>query len=182
MGYSRARFSGPGWRSSSHSATAVRLPGCSHVESAKDEALAFRGTFDHTLDAKNRLTIPAKFRAALADGAVLARGSESCVEVWPAADYERLHGAALEGLNPLSPRARELRRSLFGGAFDTELDAAGRVMVPPKLIEHGSLGREVAVIGAGDCLEVWDRRAWSAHDEDSPARIHELTQDLGHPS
>ena len=132
--------------------------------------MAFRGTFDHTLDAKNRLTVPAKFRAALADGVVLARGSE------------RLHGAALEGLNPLASEARELRRRLFGGAFDTELDGAGRVGLAPKLIEHAGLGREVAVVGAGDCLEIWDRRAWSSVDEDSPDRINELTRSLGHPS
>jgi MraZ protein len=144
--------------------------------------VAFRGTFDHTLDAKNRLTIPSKFRAALADGVVLARGTERCVEVWPVADYERLHGGALDGLNPLSPEARELRRRLFGGAFDTELDSAGRVMLAPKLMEHGALSREVAVIGAGQALEVWDRQAWSAVDEDSPTRINELTRDLGHPS
>jgi MraZ protein len=144
--------------------------------------VAFRGTFDHTLDAKNRLTVPAKFRAALADGVVLARGSERCVEVWPAADYERLHGAALEGLNPLASEARELRRRLFGGAFDTELDGAGRVGLAPKLLEHAGLGREVAVVGAGDCLEIWDRGAWSSVDEDSPGRINELTRSLGHPS
>ncbi len=144
--------------------------------------MAFRGTFDHTLDAKNRLTVPSKFRAALADGVVLARGSERCLEVWPAGDYEELHGGALKGLNPIAPEARELRRRIFGGAFDTELDAAGRVMLAPKLIEHAGLGREVAIVGAGDCLEVWDRRAWVDHDQDSPARINELTQGLGHPS
>jgi MraZ protein len=144
--------------------------------------VAFRGTFDHTLDAKNRLTVPAKFRAALADGVVLARGSERCVEVWPASDYERLHGTALEGLNPLAREARELRRRLFGGAFDTELDGAGRIGLPPKLIEHAGLRREVAVVGAGEWLEVWDRRAWEAVDEDSPGRINDLTQSLGHPS
>lgn len=144
--------------------------------------MAFRGTFDHTLDAKNRLTVPSKFRAALADGVVLARRSERSVEMWPAAEYERLHLGALEGLNPIAPEAQELRRRLFGGAFDAELDAAGRVMLPPKLIEHAGLGRDVAVVGVGEWLEVWDRDAWAAHDEDSPARINELTQGLGHPS
>ena len=144
--------------------------------------MAFRGTFDHTLDAKNRLTVPSKFRAALADGIVLARGTDRCVDVWPAADYERLHGGALEGLNPLAPDARELRRRIYGGAFDAELDAAGRVMLPPKLIEHAGLSREVAIVGAGEWLEVWDRDAWASVDEDSPARINELAQGLGHPS
>ena len=126
--------------------------------------------------------MPSKFRAALADGVVLARGTDRCIDVWPVADYERLHGGALEGLNPLAPDARELRRRIYGGAFDAELDAAGRIMLPPKLIEHGGLKREVAIVGAGEWLEVWDRGTWAAVDEDSPARINELTQGLGHPS
>jgi MraZ protein len=145
--------------------------------------VAFRGTFDHTLDAKNRLTVPSKFRAALADGVVLARASSApCLEVWPAADYERLNAAALEGMNPISAPARELKRRIYGGAFDTPLDAAGRVMVPPKLVEYAGLDREVALVGAGECLEIWDRGAWTAADEDSPSRIHELTESLEHPS
>jgi MraZ protein len=144
--------------------------------------LAFRGSFDYTLDAKNRLTVPAKFRAALSDGVVLARGSERCIELWPAAEYEQLIAAALGGLNPLSPQAQELKRRLYGSAFDTELDAAGRVGVPPKLLEHASLERDVSVIGAGERLEVWDRDAWASLDQDSPDRINELTQSLVHPS
>ncbi len=64
--------------------------------------MAFRGTFDHTLDAKNRLTVPSKFRAALADAVVLARASSArCLEVWPEADYERHNAAALEADGPL---------------------------------------------------------------------------------
>ncbi|MGI8513129.1 MAG: division/cell wall cluster transcriptional repressor MraZ [Solirubrobacteraceae bacterium] len=144
--------------------------------------MAFRGTFDYTLDAKNRLTVPAKFRASLADGVVLSRGSERCLEVWPAGDFDRQTAAALERLNPLSPQGRDLKRRLFAAAFDTELAAAGRVMVPPKLMDHAGLDRDVAVIGAGEWLEVWDRGGWAAHDEDSPARVNELTEGLEHPS
>jgi len=144
--------------------------------------LAFRGTFDHTLDAKNRLTIPAKFRGALSDGVVLNRGSERCVEIWPKDDYERSTDRALAGHNPLSPSTRELKRRLNAGAFDTEVDGAGRVMIFPRLLEHAELGKDVAVIGAGEWLEVWDRGRWTAEDRESPARIRELTEDLDNPS
>ena len=144
--------------------------------------MAFRGTFDFTLDAKNRLTVPSKFRAALADGVVLARGSGRCVEVWPAADFEASTGRALGDVNPLSRDGKELKRRLFAATFDTELDAAGRVMLPPKLIEHASLGRDVSVLGTGEWLEVWDRDTWAAEDEASPDRINELTLHLDHPS
>ncbi len=144
--------------------------------------MAFLGTFDHTLDAKKRLTIPSTFRAAMADGVVLARGPERCIEVWPAAEYERQHRVALEGLNPLSPKARELKRRLFAGAFATELDSAHRVMVPTKLAEHAGVDREVAVIGADERLEVWDRASWYALDEDTPDRLNELTAGFDDPS
>jgi MraZ protein len=144
--------------------------------------VAFRGTFDFNLDAKNRLTVPAKFRAALADGIVLARGQARCFEIWPQHEYQRIHAAALEGHNPLSPRTRELKRRLFGGAYDTDLDSAGRVGVPGKLLEHAGIARDVAIVGAGECLEVWDRAAWESEDGASPDRINELTAGFDHPS
>ena len=143
--------------------------------------MAFRGTFDHTLDAKNRLTVPAKFRAALAEGVVLVRGVEPCLAVWPVGDYTIQTDTALAGLNPFSPEARELKRIFFGSAFDTELDAAGRVMLPAKFNEHAGLGHEVVIAGMGECLEVWDRGAWASHDADLAARAADLTAALGRP-
>ena len=145
--------------------------------------MAFHGTFDHTLDAKNRLTVPAKFRAALSGRVFLVRGVEPCISVYPAATYEAMTGAALQGLNPFSPQARELKRMLYGAATDTELDSAGRVMLTPKLLEHAGIrGREVVIAGAGDCLELWDRSAWEAYDRDLTARAPDLTASLGHPA
>ena len=89
--------------------------------------MAFRGTFEYTLDVKNRLTVPAKFRATLADGVVLARGVERTVAIWTPSDYERQAQGALAGRNPLSPEARELRRFFSANAIDSELDSAGRL-------------------------------------------------------
>lgn len=141
--------------------------------------MAFRGTFDHTLDAKNRLTVPAKFRNDLAKGVVLATGVERCMAIWIPEEYEAYAAAALAGLNPLSPQARELKRFFSANAFDTEIDAAGRVAVPAKLIEYAGLSKEVVVTGAGECLEVWDRRAWATYNEDLVARVPEITANLG---
>ena len=130
--------------------------------------MAFLGTFDHTLDAKKRLTIPSTSRAAMADGVVLAQAPERCIAEWPAAEYERKHHVALKGLDLLSPSTRELKRRLVAGAFDTELGSAHRVMVPAKLAEHAGVDRDGEVIGADECLEVWDRASWYALDEDTP--------------
>jgi MraZ protein len=140
--------------------------------------MAFRGTFELTLDAKNRLTVPAKLRAALAEGVVLAKGVERNVGIWKPEDYESRIKSTLSGRNPVSPQARELQRYFSSGAFDTELDAAGRVMIPGVLGEHAGLSREVVVTGAGDCLEVWDRETWREYESDLTSRITDITASL----
>jgi MraZ protein len=144
--------------------------------------LAFHGTFEHSLDAKNRLTIPAKFRAALSGGVFLVRGAEPCIAVYPAATYEAITESALTGMNPLSAQARELKRMFHAYATDTELDSAGRVMLTPRHLEHAAMDREVVVTGAGDCLELWDRTAWETYDRELTARAADLTASLGHPA
>jgi MraZ protein len=144
--------------------------------------LAFHGTFEHSLDAKKRLTIPAKFRAALAGGVFLVQGPDPCISLYPASTYERLTEAALEGMNPLSGRAKELKRLFHAWATDTELDSAGRVMLTPRHLAHAKIDREVVVTGAGDCLELWARSGWEAYDSDLASRATELTEALGHPS
>ena len=144
--------------------------------------MAFRGTFDHTLDAKNRLTIPAKFRASLAEGVVLAKGIERCVQVWTPRAYDAYAQTALAGLNPLSEPARKLSRFFAANSLDTELDTAGRVMVPGFLLEHGELRKEVVVTGAGDCLEVWDRAAWADYNEALSHELPDIAAGFGHPA
>jgi len=91
----------------------------------------FRGTFDHTLDAKNRLTVPARYRATLAEGVVIAMPVDlkPCVGIWRPEDYEHYTQRALAELPPLSPRLTELERFFYGSSQDAELDAAGRISV-----------------------------------------------------
>ena len=144
--------------------------------------MAFRGTFDYTLDAKNRLTVPAKFRAALSDGAVLAKGVERCVELWRPADYDERSASALQGMHPLAPQARRLRLFFAANAFPSELDSAGRVMVPAALMDHAGLGKDVVVVGAEDSLQIWDRAAWADFNASLTDEIADITAQLGQPS
>jgi MraZ protein len=123
--------------------------------------MAFRGYYDNTLDAKNRLTIPAKLRRDLADGVVAALQRDApCVSIWRAEEFGAHVERLLENLSPLSEEYGTIERFYNGYSAELELDAAGRVMVPSKLLEQAGLGKEVAVIGAGNRLEVWDREAW----------------------
>jgi MraZ protein len=120
------------------------------------------GEFEHSVDEKNRLTLPAKFRAAMAGGIVLTRGLDTCVEAYPAEGWRELVESRLAGLNPLSREARVLERFYYSGATEADPDKQGRVMLPSALIEHAGLGREVVVVGMRDRLEIWDRAAWHA--------------------
>jgi len=121
----------------------------------------FLGEYEHTIDDKNRLTLPARFREAFADGVVLTRGLDECLDVYARGDWGALVDARLATLDPFSKEARDLKRFFFSAASDAELDKQGRVLVPPALMRHGRLGREIVVAGVHDHLEIWDRAAWT---------------------
>jgi MraZ protein len=183
VGYKPACTAGPGWRGSSHSATSVRLNRFALTRARSAWALAFHGTFDHTLDAKNRLTVPSKFRAALAGKVFLVKGAEPCLSVYPEPTYEAMTAAALRGLNPLSSQYKQLSRLFYANAMEAELDGAGRIMLPQRFMEHaGIASREVVVTGAGDCLELWDRARWESYDAELTQLAPDLTASLGHPA
>lgn len=134
--------------------------------------MAFRGIYEHSLDSKDRLTIPARFRAALADGVVLSKGFDPCVWVQTTEAFEKLSERFLSPHSPFGRDARQLRRRFHGGSFDDNLDSAGRIRIPKALIEHAGLSGPCVVIGAGEYLEIWDAEAWAkeeaALDEAAP--------------
>ena len=118
------------------------------------------GAHDHTIDDKNRLTLPARFRHAFEDGIVVTRGMDGCLFAYTRGDWDALVQGRLSTLNPLSKEGRRLQRFFFSGATEAELDKQGRVGIPAALLEHAKLGRDVVVAGVHDHLEIWDRAAW----------------------
>ena len=144
--------------------------------------MAFRGHFEHSLDAKNRLAVPARFRAAFSSGAVLSKDPETCVAVWTPETHESIIERALGGLNPIGADYRRLSRFYQGNSFDIELDASGRVTLPPPLLAHSGIEKEVVVVGVGDHLEVWSKERWQEQQDALDAEIGEVTERLGNPS
>jgi MraZ protein len=148
--------------------------------------LTFRGTFDHALDAKHRLTVPAKFRAALSSGVVLAASPETdssaprSLALWTPKAYDAYTEAALANLSPLEPKARELQRFFFNFSHDTELDNAHRLMIPPALMRYAGLDKDVVVAGSGAFIEVWDRARYQEYSEGVLVRIPDIAASLGH--
>jgi MraZ protein len=124
----------------------------------------FYGEHEHTIDEKSRVTLPAKFRHALADGVVLVRGIDGTVDVYPRATWEA-NMARIAELDSLNRESRDMKRFVFTGATPAELDRQGRVVLPPKLTERADLGKDVVVLGVHDHIEIWDRGRWARHLE-----------------
>lgn len=121
----------------------------------------FLGTYEPRLDEKGRLILPAKYRDELSAGLVLTRGQERCVYVFPMREFERLHEQLRD--TPVTARtSRNHLRMFLSGATDDAPDKQGRVTIPAPLRQYAGLERDVAVIGAGSRVEIWDSGAWHA--------------------
>jgi MraZ protein len=118
------------------------------------------GEYVQRLDAKNRLTLPARFRPHFADGAVVTKGWDGCLVVFNRRGWEEFTESQLGRLDAFSREGRRMSRFLYAGASETELDGQGRVMLPPPLLEHAGLRKDVVVAGLRDRLEIWDHDAW----------------------
>ncbi len=118
------------------------------------------GEFEHTVDDKNRLTLPARFRDAMSDGVVITRGMDGCLYAYPRADWLERFQSRVADLDPLSSEGRKLQRHFFSGAAEAEPDKQGRIMIPAALLRYAGLERDVVVAGIHDHLEVWDRETW----------------------
>ena len=118
------------------------------------------GEYEHTIDEKNRLTLPAKFRRAFVDGIVLTRGVEGHLDAYTREGWDDFVTTQLAQFPRFSKEARQLSRHIYAGAAEADLDRQGRVMLPTRLMAYAKLGREVVVAGVGDRLEIWDRDAW----------------------
>ncbi len=134
------------------------------------------GEYEHTIDDKNRLTLPARFRQSFEDGVVVTRGIEPCLAVYTREGWEEFAGSHLAGLDRFSREARDMRRYLFSATVEAELDKQGRVTLPAVLRSKAALGRDVIIAGAGDYLEVWDRDAWRVRLEDVERRAEVVAE------
>ena len=141
-------------------------------------ATMFLGEHEHTLDEKNRLTLPARFRDSFPDGLVVTRGMDGCLYAYARSDWQSLVDSRLATLDPLSRDDRMMTRYFFSAAVEAAPDKQGRIMLPAPLVEHAHLGREVVVAGVYDHLEVWDRAAWRAEVKEVEGRADDVAERL----
>ena len=119
----------------------------------------FLGEFTHAIDDKGRLTIPAKFREELSNGAFMTRGFEKYLLIYTAEAFSRLTMRA-KTLSPTDPENRALLRLAFSGASEAALDKQGRIHIPPFLRAYADLNGECVIVGVGDYIEVWSKSDW----------------------
>ncbi len=122
--------------------------------------MSFSGQDEHNLDAKDRLTVPSKYRDQLADEVVLLKGPDTCLWLMPKAGFDRIIERHVSPHSPFSEAARRLRRALHSNAEETGLDSAGRIRIPRRLAEAASLDGSCLLSGAGEYIEIWNRGTW----------------------
>ena len=127
----------------------------------------FLGQYQHSLDEKGRVILPAKFRGQLEDGAYMARGLDGCVCVYPTDEWERVSNN-MRDLATRGTQERQAARSFFAGAAEVAPDRQGRVPVPVHLRDFAglSLEREVVVAGVLSRIEIWDAQKWSTREQE----------------
>ncbi|MBI2845555.1 MAG: division/cell wall cluster transcriptional repressor MraZ [Chloroflexi bacterium] len=119
----------------------------------------FLGEYAHFIDDKGRLTIPAKFRAALSSGVVVTQGLDGCLSVYPLTEWERIT-QKINTLPLTSKDARNFRRLMYGEAANLQPDRLGRVLIPKHLREIAEIDGETLVIGLHTHLEIWNPQRW----------------------
>ena len=141
----------------------------------------FRGRYQHTIDPKGRLSVPAKFRDALAqyEGALVVVPNEHCLEVHPIEEWQRIE-ARLREQSVFRADVQALSRLYISRAKDVALDAAGRILIPPDTREQAGLGKkEVTLVGGGLArFEVWDRGRFEEYERTGQERLPTLFEGL----
>ena len=126
----------------------------------------FIGEYQHTIDSKGRVILPAKFREELGETFVVTKGLDHCLFVYPNEEWSNLE-KKLRTLPLTSKDARAFIRFFFAGAAECGVDKQGRILIPANLRQHADLNKELAIIGVSTRIEIWDRDAWDAYNNES---------------
>jgi MraZ protein len=126
----------------------------------------FIGEYQHSIDPKGRVIIPAKFRDDLGDRFVVTKGLDNCLFVYPNDEWSNLE-RKLRTLPLTSKDARAFTRFFFAGATECELDKQGRILIPSTLREYAELSKDLVVIGVSSRVEIWSRELWDKYNDDS---------------
>ena len=137
----------------------------------------FIGQYSHSIDEKNRIIIPAKFRNKLGENAVITLGHEGCLAIYTEEEWEKLQ-IKLISLNTNQKEAREHIRVIAGSASECNFDKQGRVILPTNLKNRANIKKELVLVGNIDHIEVWSKESWDSYYEAASAAFDEISAKL----
>jgi len=135
------------------------------------------GQYSYNLDPKKRLTIPTKLRGVLSDGAVLTRGIDGCLSLYPQKEWEAL-AEKLSKLPLSQQNARSFSRVMLAGAMDVKLDSLGRILIPDYLKEYAKLDKKIVMAGLYDRIEIWDEDRWQKYGQTTENQVGDIAEGL----
>ncbi len=133
----------------------------------------FIGEFSYTIDQKKRIAIPSKFRKELGKKAVITRGLDNCLAVYPIEEWKKLT-KKLENLPNSKTDARGFARIMLSGAVDVVLDKLGRILVPDYLKNYADFEKNLVIIGISNRLEIWDEKKWQQYRQKTEKEIGDM--------
>ncbi|MFF2177073.1 division/cell wall cluster transcriptional repressor MraZ [Lysinibacillus sp. NPDC058147] len=137
----------------------------------------FMGEYQHSVDAKGRLIVPAKFRDALGETFVVTRGLDNCLFGYPMDEWRKLE-EKLKGLPMTKKDTRAFARFFFSGATEVEIDKQGRINIPSTLMQHAHLVKECIVLGVSNRIEIWAKDAWETYFSESEQSFNEIAENM----
>ncbi len=150
---------------------------CGRVRGESGAETMFMGEYQHTIDDKGRMIVPAKFRDDLGSTFVLTRGLDQCVFGYPMEEWKLLE-QKLKNLPFTKKDARAFTRFFFSGAIECQLDKQGRVNVSQPLREHAKLDKDCVVIGVSNRIEIWSKASWVGYYEESESSFEQISESL----
>lgn len=136
------------------------------------------GEFIHTIDEKNRISLPAKFRKEMGTDLVITPGLDNCLFVFTKKEWQKI-SENLSKFSMLSSDNRSFSRFMFGGATEVSVDTIGRVLLPDFLKERAGLKAKAALVGVQNRLEIWNERAWGDYKKRVEKQADALAEKLG---
>jgi MraZ protein len=136
------------------------------------------GQYEHTIDNKKRLALPAKFRGELGDKVVITRGIDGCLFVYTSEEWQKA-SEKWSSLTISQTEARSFARMMLAGAMEVQLDKLGRILVPDYLKDYAGLKKNVIVCGLSNRLEIWDEEKWETYKKEAEKGVDEIVSKLG---
>jgi MraZ protein len=143
----------------------------------KGSEFMFTGKYIHSVDEKNRIIIPSKFRDGLSQGAYITLGLDQCLTIYPLDEWNKFIEKTLQ-LNTNLADVRKFIRTISSNAVECSFDKQGRVSLPLELMEIANIKGECVIIGNLDTIEIWSKQRWEDYSSDPSATFEELAEKL----